>query len=105
MNRAIIVLGHGSRSAEATAQFVQVVDLLKQQHTDDLVLAVFMELAEPRLVDAIRQAVDAGVRDVVIIPCFLFQGIHIQQDIPEIIAAVTASHADLFVRFGRPIGT
>jgi len=104
MNRAIVVLGHGSRSAEATAQFMQVVSLLKKQHTEEIVLPAFMELAEPRLPSAILHAMEAGVREVFIIPCFLFQGIHIKNDIPTMLNELTAAYPGVSVRFGRPIG-
>ncbi|HOF87729.1 MAG TPA: CbiX/SirB N-terminal domain-containing protein [Armatimonadota bacterium] len=104
MTRAIVVLGHGSRSPEATAQFLQVIDLLKRQQGTALVLPAFMELAEPQLQAALRQAVDAGAREVLVIPCFLFQGIHIKHDIPEMLEALTTAHPGLAVRFGRPIG-
>lgn len=104
MNRAIIVLGHGSRSADATAQFLQVVEMLKERQEGDLVLPAFMELAEPRLANAIAQAVTLGATEILVIPCFLFQGIHIKEDIPEMLAELKALHPEVTVHFGNPIG-
>lgn len=104
MKRAIIVIGHGSRSAEATGQFLQVVEMVKTAYAQDLVLAAFMELASPRLADAVREAIDAGARDIIVAPCFLFQGIHIKEDIPEMLAEYRQQYPELTVRFARPLG-
>ncbi len=102
--RAIIVIGHGSRSAEATAQFMQVVAMLREYQPDDLVLPAFMELAEPRLAGAIADAVSRQALDIVVVPCFLYQGIHIKEDIPAMLDELQRTHPEVTVRFARPIG-
>jgi sirohydrochlorin ferrochelatase len=102
--RALIVLGHGSRSADATAQFLQVIELLKGQRPGDAVLPAFMELASPTVPDAVAEALRLGATELVVVPCFLFQGNHIKRDIPELLDAVRAEHPGLTVRYARPIG-
>ena len=102
--RAIIIIGHGSRSGQATEQFRQVVAMLEARYAPDLVLPAFMELAEPRLPAAIALAVERGATNIVVVPCFLFNGIHIKEDIPEMLANLKETHPDVTVRFGRPIG-
>ena len=104
MSNAIIVLGHGSRAAEATAQFLQVVDLLKGMRPDALILPAFMELAEPSLQDAVAQAVGQGATEIVIAAYFLYDGNHIKLDIPEMIAEMTAQYPGVSMRLTRPIG-
>ena len=97
-------MGHGSRSPEAKAQFLQIIDALKRQYDTTLVLPSFMELAEPRLQAAMLQAVESGAQEVLVIPCFLFQGMHIKDDIPAMLDALASTHPGVTVRFGRPIG-
>jgi sirohydrochlorin cobaltochelatase len=103
MSDALVVLGHGSRNAAATRQFDELVTQLRARR-DQLVLAAFMELAEPSLADAVREAVAAGVDAIVVQPCFLFDGMHIRRDIPAMLAGFTAEHPHVTFRFGRPIG-
>ncbi|MHB9022705.1 MAG: sirohydrochlorin chelatase [Armatimonadota bacterium] len=105
MNRAIIVIGHGSRSAEATEQFHTIIDMLRKLHPDASVLPAFMELAQPRLPEAIALAAAHGAKTIIVLPCFLFQGIHIKEDIPEMLADLKEKHPDVTVHFGRPIGS
>lgn len=100
---ALIVLGHGSRNAAATEQFNVVVEELRSRQ-DDPVYAAFMELAEPSLPGAVAEAVAAGAAEIVVQPCFLFDGNHIRRDIPELLSGLAAEYPDVSFKFGRPIG-
>lgn len=103
MSAALIVLGHGSRNPAATGQFLELVALLGVRR-DGPVYPAFMELAEPRLADAVAGAVAAGAAEIVVQPCFLFDGNHIRRDIPEILAGLASRNPAVTFRCGRPIG-
>jgi sirohydrochlorin cobaltochelatase len=103
VSTALIILGHGSRNAAATEQFHDLVAQLRVRR-DDPVLAAFMELAEPSLADAVGAAVAGGADEIVVQPCFLFDGMHIRRDIPEMLAGFAAEHPAVTFRFGRPLG-
>lgn len=103
MSSALIILGHGSRNPAASEQFMELVAQLRERR-DDPVLPAFMELAEPSLAAAVGEAVAGGADEVVVQPCFLFDGMHIRRDIPEMLAGFTAAHPGIVFRFGRPLG-
>ena len=103
MSAALIVLGHGSRNAAATEQFNEVVGQLRARR-DEPVYPAFMELAEPSLADAVAEAVAAGAGEVVVQPCFLFDGNHIRRDIPELLAGLAGEYPEVVFSFGRPLG-
>jgi sirohydrochlorin cobaltochelatase len=103
MSTALIVLGHGSRNPAATEQFMELVAQLRA-HRDEPVLPAFMELAEPRLADAVVEAVAGGAAEIVVQPCFLFDGMHIRRDVPGMLAGFAAEHPGVTFRFGRPLG-
>jgi sirohydrochlorin ferrochelatase len=103
MNVALIILGHGSRNPAATEQFHELVAQLRTRR-DEPVYPAFMELAAPRLADAVAEAVAAGADEIVVQPCFLFDGNHIRRDIPEMLAGFAAVHPAVAFRFGRPLG-
>ena len=100
---AVIVLGHGSRSEEATRQFHEIVDMLRVQ-TDAPVLPAFMELAEPSFADAVAEAVRLGVRHVLVLPLFLFVGMHMKHDIPEMIVEAGEANPQLSFELRAPLG-
>jgi sirohydrochlorin ferrochelatase len=103
MSKALIVLGHGSRNPAATEQFMELVVQLRERRRGP-VLPAFMELAEPTLADAVEEAVAGGADEVVVQPCFLFDGMHIRRDVPEMLAGFGAAHPGVTFRFGRPLG-
>ncbi|MBM3147481.1 MAG: CbiX/SirB N-terminal domain-containing protein [Actinobacteria bacterium] len=103
MPRAIVVLGHGSRAETATRQFLQLVDLIRQR-TADVVLPAFMELAEPTLEQTVPEAIAKGADEVVVVPCFLFVGRHIERDVPAKLRAFAEEHPAVRFSFGSPLG-
>jgi len=103
MSIAMIILGHGSRNPAATEQFHELVEQLRVRR-DEPVYPAFMELAEPGLDAAVAEAVAAGADEIVVQPCFLFDGNHIRRDIPEMLAGFAAGNPDVTFRFGRPLG-
>ena len=103
MISALIVLGHGSRNPAATQQFQELVAQLRRRRQEP-VLPAFMELAEPSLAAAVEEAVTGGAEEIVVQPCFLFDGMHIRRDIPEMLAGFASSHPGVGFRFGRPLG-
>ena len=102
--RAIIIIGHGSRSPEANAQLLAVVDQLKLSYADDQVLAAYMEMVSPSLSEAMTTAVAKGACTILVIPCLLFQGMHVHADIPQLIQTFASTHPGITVRMGRAIG-
>ena len=104
MLQAIIILGHGSRSAEANSEFLHIVELLKESYEQDIVLSAYLEMAEPRLPEAIAHAISLGAQHIRIIPCLLFSGMHLKRDIPEMIDAFKVTHPDISMRVARAFG-
>jgi sirohydrochlorin cobaltochelatase len=103
VSTVLIVLGHGSRNAAATEQFHDLVAQLRTRRNEP-VLSAFMELARPGLADAVDEAVAGGADEIVVQPCFLFDGMHIRRDIPEMLAGFASEHPAATFRFGRPLG-
>ena len=103
MSHALIILGHGSRNPAATTQFHDLVAQLRA-HREGPVYPAFMELAEPSLTDVVADAIADGADEVVVQPCFLFDGMHMRRDIPGMLTAFAAQHPGVVFRFGGPLG-
>lgn len=101
--KGVIVIGHGSRSEEAKDAFFQIVEQLKQNLQNE-VEGCFMEISEPHIPEAVEKLYRKGVREITALPYFLFNGIHIKEDIPEILQSVKEKYADLNISMAKPIG-
>lgn len=101
--KGIIVVGHGSRSKAAREVFHRIVEGFKES-TGTETEGCFMEISEPFIPETIDKMYAEGVREITVLPYFLFSGIHIQEDIPEILLSVRNKHTDLKISMAQPIG-
>lgn len=92
---AIILVDHGSRKAEANDMLMLVAEKYKKQYKVDIVEAAHMELSEPSISTAFRNCIEQGATKIVCHPFFLSRGRHVQEDIPEMMRAAAAEHADI----------
>lgn len=102
--KAVLIVSHGSKSQDAVDQFDQVVALVQQNGNFPIVKGAHMELALPDIPTVIKDLVDAGNTEIVVVPYFLFNGNHIKNDIPEILNEQKQLYPDVAFRFGDPIG-
>lgn len=84
----MIVLGHGSRRKEVALQFTAMVGRVASRFAGAQVLPAFFSLGEPTLADQVRELVSQGCKRIVVMQYFLYNGVHIEQDIPQMIVAL-----------------
>ncbi len=101
---ALVLLGHGSKSTEAVEDFNYIVSLVKEKASYDFTAGAHMELVNPSLQEITAELYEQGAREFVILPYFLFNGMHIKEDIPEIIDGLKAKYTDAKFTFGKPFG-
>jgi sirohydrochlorin cobaltochelatase len=102
--KAVLIVSHGSRSQDAVDQFNKVVSMVQQNGCFPMVKGAHMELAQPDIPTVIKELVDAGRIEIVVVPYFLFNGNHIKNDIPEILNGLKELYPDVAFKFGEPIG-
>jgi sirohydrochlorin ferrochelatase len=100
--KGYIIFAHGSRIESANTA---VRDLVQQfcSTGGHLAEAAFLDLAEPSLARAVELLVHRGASEVVVIPYFLTLGLHLQRDLPQLVADVTAGFAGLTISVAPPL--
>ncbi len=101
---AILLCGHGTREPTGVAQFEAMVAALRARHPEHRIAHGFLELAAPGLDAAAAGLYAEGVRDIRVVPVFLFAAGHIKRDLPDMLAAIAQRHAGLQIRLEGPIG-
>lgn len=82
MTTALLLVAHGSRHPDANADLLFVADELRGQgHA--IVIASFLELAQPGIEDGGRRCVAEGASRVVLVPYFLSAGVHVRRDLTQ----------------------
>lgn len=93
MSLGVIILGHGSKLDAANQELYKIVQLVREKLGNIPVEAAFMSQASPNLSEALLKLFEKNIKRVIVAPLFLFPGMHIRQDIPEILAEEKAKYA------------
>ncbi|RLK26106.1 sirohydrochlorin cobaltochelatase [Micromonospora sp. M71_S20] len=103
---ALVIVGHGTRSAAGVEQFVAFVERVRRRAAGTLgdVEGGFIELSRPPLTDAVGALVDRGHRALVALPLVLTAAGHGKGDIPAALARERERHPGLSYVYGRPLG-
>ncbi|MEZ5239045.1 MAG: CbiX/SirB N-terminal domain-containing protein [Microthrixaceae bacterium] len=86
-----VLVAHGSRnpdSADAHEDLVREVGAASGLPTR----VAYLEMCEPSIPRAIDAAVGDGASTVLVVPCFLHPGNHVQVDIPAVVEAARVRH-------------
>ncbi|MFG3698115.1 uroporphyrinogen-III C-methyltransferase [Micromonospora sp. NPDC047620] len=103
---ALVIVGHGTRSAAGVDQFVAFVERVRRRAAGAVgdVEGGFIELSRPPLTDAVGALVDRGHRSLVALPLVLTAAGHGKGDIPAALARERQRHPGLSYVYGRPLG-
>lgn len=99
----IVLFAHGSSVEDANRGVRELAQQIQEIGPYSYVRAAFLELARPHLSVAVAQAVEAGIRRVIIIPYFLTMGIHLRRDLPDLIAPERKKYPDLAIEVGQSL--
>lgn len=86
MKQGILILGHGSKRPEANEVFTKIVEMIKGKvRGGERVACAFLQFAQPDIPTAVASLYEAGIREVLVMPLFLYPGNHIVEDIPALL--------------------
>ncbi len=105
--RALLVVAHGSRRAASNDEVRALTEQIRSHATKqfDYIGSAFLELAEPSIPDGLKQCIEQGATEVVVLPYFLSAGRHVVEDIPDEVAKVTALFPKVSIHIAPYLGT
>ncbi|MDA8233263.1 MAG: CbiX/SirB N-terminal domain-containing protein, partial [Clostridia bacterium] len=104
MKNGIIILGHGSKAPQALETLQAVGTKVQQTMTGFKVEVASMEFNKPDIPEAVANLVNQGVNKIVVVPFFLYFGIHLQEDIPEILKEEKAKYPGVEIVMASNLG-
>ena len=104
MKRAILLIDHGSRRAEANALLEDVADQVRRRAPESIVEVAHMDIAEPDIDEGIDACVRKGATRIIVHPFFLGPGRHTSEDIPAQIERAGQRHPNVQIRISEPLG-
>jgi sirohydrochlorin ferrochelatase len=103
LKTGIILFGHGSTVASANEAVQTVAQTFARGGGYDEVEVAFLDCAPPTLAAAVATLAARGVTRIVVIPYFLTLGIHLQRDLPRIIAGLEGIHKGVQIEVTPPL--
>ncbi|MBI5902245.1 MAG: precorrin-8X methylmutase [Deltaproteobacteria bacterium] len=102
--KAILLLGHGSKAKEANDTLRAVAEALRAREGYGCVQAAFLQIEAPDFEEGFGEIALKGFNDIIVMPYFLYMGLHVQQDLPEEIAKAKEKFPRIKVRLARSLG-
>jgi sirohydrochlorin ferrochelatase len=91
--KAILLIDHGSRRAEANEMLYCMANLVQTMAGPDVIVRPsHMELTEPTVAQGFSSCVAAGATEVIAFPYMLSPGRHSIEHIPEMVAEAAQGH-------------
>jgi cobalt transport protein ATP-binding subunit len=104
MNRAMLVVGHGSRDADGVDEFWTLAGAIRTAAGELLTSFGFIELARPSVEEAIDDLVARGATDIVSVPLVLLAAGHLKNDGPAALARARQRHPQVRFTLARDLG-
>jgi sirohydrochlorin ferrochelatase len=101
--RAVILIGHGSRAAGADDDMEKVAEGLREK-SGGIVETCRMSGRGIPFAEMFERCVGQGAKEIIVLPYFLHFGIHLREDIPEILRKNAKNHPEIRLVMGRHLG-
>lgn len=109
----LLAIGHGSRLPYNKEVVTSIADMIAESHPDLVVRAGFMENCGPSVQEALQAFEGTGVTTIAAVPVFLASGVHITEDIPEILqldsetneGSMEIDGKEVKIVYGKPLGS
>jgi sirohydrochlorin cobaltochelatase len=100
----LIIVAHGSHDSSWRASVERVAESLQADLGPDKLQLAYMDCTPPTLDDVVSDAVEAGVRQIRVLPLFLADEGHVNRDIRPAVEAVRAAHPSVEVNLLPAVG-
>jgi sirohydrochlorin ferrochelatase len=104
MRDALLMIAHGSRHEDANADLHYVAAKMLRRGDYPIVVASFLELAQPTIEEGGAACVDQGADRVILLPYFLSAGVHVRRDLTDARSRLAERFPDVTFLLADPLG-
>lgn len=84
--RYYLFISHGSREDAARLGFESLLETLGKSLLPNPVGGAYLTINKPSIAEAVEAAIQKGIEEFIVVPFFFFEGAHLKNDIPQILA-------------------
>jgi len=101
---SVLLISHGSRSSKSKEEVRTLVKYLKERTGVPVFEYAFLEIESPGIPEGIDRCVAQGATKVTVLLNFLNSGRHVNNDIPDIVAAAARKYPQVHFSISAPVG-
>ena len=102
--KGILIIAHGSRAKETETTLETIVKIVKEKLPETIIEIAFMEFSDKTVEKGISSLAEKGITEIKIVPYFLFMGIHLKEDIPQMAEESAKKHPNIKITMAPPLG-
>jgi precorrin-8X/cobalt-precorrin-8 methylmutase len=95
LKTGVLLLGHGSRLQPANKPLKDVAKSIEQTGLYESVEAAFLQLTKPDFKETVDLLASKGVEKIIVMPYFLYTGVHVRDDLPREIGESNKKYPDI----------
>ncbi len=100
----ILLLAHGSREGDTERTMRKITEYVKAELGSDMVEEAYLQFREKNLEKGLLSLIERGADEIKVVPYFLFQGVHIKEDIPAEIKEFGSRRPNIKITLGGTLG-
>jgi sirohydrochlorin ferrochelatase len=100
----ILLLAHGSREGDTEKTMRQITHYVTAALQNELLEEAYLQFRDKNLEKGLLSLIQRGADDIKVIPYFLFEGVHIKEDIPAEIRAFNERYPNVRITLGSTLG-
>ena len=100
----VLVVAHGSRAKETESTLEAILSMVKTKLPNAIIEWAFMEFSDRTVEKGVSALAARGVTEIKVVPYFLFMGIHLKEDIPQMVAECAIDYPGIRIVMGEPLG-
>lgn len=104
MKKAVLLISHGSHSPIAKMEIAELAKVLKERSGISIFIYAFLDVNHPTIPEGIKQCVDKGAEEIIVLYNFLNSGKHVLDDISSLIREAERKYPQVVFRITPPIG-
>ncbi len=104
MKTALLLVGHGSRIADANASLHAIAAMIRSCAEFDMVEVAFLGRTPADIQAKIDRSVQQGAQCIMVCPYFLSAGTHVLNDLPVELDNAARRHPDVRLELAEPLG-
>ena len=102
--KGILILAHGSKRQESEKILNSLLKKVESKMGESLVCSAYLQFSEQNFEAGVRQLVEKGVKSIKVVPMFIFDGVHVTEDIPNELEEIKTKYPDVDIKMSKHLG-